>query len=92
MDRREIARLGGLARARALSPERRREIAIMGFEALVKQRFGGDRQAAIAWFVAAGLAAQDAGQRGMWHRVFHPPGPPPGKVTWAEFFRDVLGP
>ena len=59
MTRKEAARLGGLARAARLAPARRREIAAMGFQALVDQRFAGDRRAAIAWLVAAGLAAQD---------------------------------
>jgi hypothetical protein len=59
MTRRDAARLGGLARAARLSPERRRAIAAMGFQALVEKRFGGDRAAAIEWLVAAGLAAQD---------------------------------
>jgi len=59
MTRRDAARLGGLARAARLSPARRREIAAMGFQALVDKRFGGDRRAAIAWLIAAGLAAQD---------------------------------
>jgi hypothetical protein len=59
MTRKDAARLGGLARARALSPARRSAIAALGFAALVEKRFGGDRAAAIAWLVAAGLAAQD---------------------------------
>ena len=59
MTRKDAARLGGLARARALSPDRRSAIAALGFAALVEKRFGGDRRAAIEWLVAAGLAAQD---------------------------------
>jgi len=59
MTRKDAARLGGLARARALSPARRSTIAALGFAALVEKRFGGDRRAAIDWLVAAGLAAQD---------------------------------
>jgi hypothetical protein len=59
MTRSQAARLGGLARAARLAPARRREIARMGFAALVGKRFAGDRRAAIAWLVAAGLAAQD---------------------------------
>ena len=59
MTRTEAARLGGLARAARLSPERRRAIAAMGFQALVEKRFGGNRRAAIEWLVAAGPAAQD---------------------------------
>jgi hypothetical protein len=59
MTRKEAARLGGLARARALSPARRSAIAARGFAALVEKRFAGDRRAAVTWLVAAGLAAQD---------------------------------
>jgi hypothetical protein len=59
MTRTEAARLGGRARAARLAPARRREIAAMGFRALVEKRFGGDRRAAINWLIAAGLAAQD---------------------------------
>jgi hypothetical protein len=59
MTRKEAARLGRLARARALSPARRSAIAALGFAALVEKRFGGDRRAAVVWLVAAGLAAQD---------------------------------
>ncbi len=59
MTRSDAARLGGLARAARLAPARRREIARMGFAALVEKRFAGDRRAAIEWLVAAGLAAQD---------------------------------
>jgi hypothetical protein len=59
MTRRDAARLGGLARAARLTPARRRAIAAMGFQALVDQRFAGDRRAAIKWPIAAGLAAQD---------------------------------
>jgi hypothetical protein len=49
MTRKDAARLGGLARARALSPDRRSAIAALGFAALVEKRFGGDRRAAIDW-------------------------------------------
>src|ERR1700682_4511645 len=59
MTRSEAARLGGRARAARLAPERRRAIAAMGFQALVDQRFGGDRRAAIEWLVAARPAAPD---------------------------------
>ena len=59
MTRTEVARLGGLARAARLTPARRREIARMGFAALVVKRFAGDRRTAINWLIAAGLAAQD---------------------------------
>ena len=59
MTRKEAARLGGLARAARLTPARRREIAAMGFQALVDKRFGGDRRAAIDWLTRKGRAAQD---------------------------------
>lgn len=57
MDHREAGRLGGIARAEKLSAERRRAIARMGWEALVRRRFGGDRDAAKAWLVGAGRFA-----------------------------------
>ena len=44
-----FARLGGLARAAALTPERRSEIARLGFAALTAQRFGGRRRKCAAW-------------------------------------------
>ena len=76
MTRRDAARLGGLARAARLSPERRREIARMGFQALVEKRFGGDRAAAIDWITQKGLAAQDA-EYPPPLRKFFDPGPMP---------------
>ena len=59
MTRGDAARLGGLARARALSAARRSEIARMGWLAMVKQHFGGDASAATRWLTAKGLAALD---------------------------------
>jgi hypothetical protein len=59
MTRSQAARLGGLARAARLAPARRRAIAAMGFQALVDQRFGGDRRAALDWLTRKGRAAQD---------------------------------
>ncbi len=53
-----IASLGGKARAARLSPERRREIARQGFQALVRRRFGGDRGAAIAHLIGQGRMAR----------------------------------
>jgi hypothetical protein len=59
MDRTQIARMGGMARAARLTPARRSEIARMGWQALVAKRFGGDSAAAVRWLTARGLAAQD---------------------------------
>lgn len=59
MDRKESARLGGLARAAKLSPERRSEIARMGFDALVAKRYGGVRRKAARWLAERGLLALD---------------------------------
>ena len=74
MTRKEAAALGGLARARALSPERRKEIAAMGFAALVERRFAGDRARAIEWLTAKGLAALDPFPA---NHVWADPGPMP---------------
>ena len=74
--RSEAARWGCLARATRLSPERRREIAAMGFQALVDQRFAGDRRAAIDWLTRKGLAALDAEYPAPL-RKFVDPGPMP---------------
>ena len=90
MTRTEAARLGGLARAARLTPARRSEIARMGFAALVVKRFAGDRRAAIAWLVAAGLAAQDdqlrrslrsLGSSGAIIHLADDPGPMPTPAT-----------
>lgn len=71
-----IGRAGGHARAKKLSPERRKAIARKGFDAMVASRFNGDRKAAVEWLAAKGQAANDA------HyppelRKFHDPGPMP---------------
>jgi hypothetical protein len=55
---RAIASAGGKARAARLSPERRREIARMGFAALVARRFGGNRDAAIEALCTRGRMAR----------------------------------
>lgn len=48
---------GGRARARKLTPERRKAIAAMGFAALAEKHFAGDRLAAKTWLVARGTLA-----------------------------------
>jgi general stress protein YciG len=48
------ARRGGQARAQALTPERRREIARAGWLAVVTKRFGGDAEAAAAYLDSLG--------------------------------------
>lgn len=77
MTRAEAAKLGGIARARKLDAARRREIAAQGFAALVDRRFGGDRQRAIDWLTAKGLAALDEGIGFGRRVVFADPGPMP---------------
>ena len=64
-------------RAKALSPERRREIAKMGFQALVDKYWQGDREAAKKWLTGKGLWAQDKGYRDKGMGVFEDPGPHP---------------
>lgn len=68
------AAAGGRARAEALSPGRRSEIARLGFEATTQQYFDGDAAAHTQWFVEAGLAAQDSNYP-KWMRVFRTPDP-----------------
>ena len=46
---------GGRARARSLSPTRRKEIAALGWAALVERRFGGDIAAAREWIGRVGF-------------------------------------
>ena len=85
MTRRDAARLGGLARAARLSPERRRAIARMGFAALVEKRFAGDRAAAIDWLTRKGLAALDAAFPPPLRKFFDPgPMPPAEPADWAD--------
>ena len=71
---RRIAPLGGKARAARLSPERRREIARMGFQAMVARRFGGDREAALEWLTARLNFVHDPCP---WNGVYRDPGPMP---------------
>ena len=73
----KLASKGGHARARALSPERRREIAALGFAALVEKYWQGDRQAAIDWLVKRGLFEQDKHYRSKGWEIFDDPGPHP---------------
>jgi hypothetical protein len=72
---------GGRVRAAKLSPERRREIARMGWEALVSKRFHGDVEAAKRWLGDLGAWAADQAYRGTSiykPDVFRHPGPCPG--------------
>ena len=83
--RSEAARWGCLARATRLSPERRREIAAMGFQALVDQRFADDRRAAIDWLTRKGLAALDADYPAPLRKFVNPgPMPPAEPADQAE--------
>lgn len=81
---------GGQARARALTPERRREIARLGWRALVKRRFNGDAKAAKAWLTAKGLAALDQDMSPELQK-FDDPGPMPEEEQ-AFILSDLTGP
>jgi hypothetical protein len=86
MTRSEAARLGGLARAARLTPERRVEIAKQGFRAMVAARFQGDRKKAIEWLTAKGLAALDPFPRnGAWPDPGPMPRPEPGPDAEIPF-------
>lgn len=54
-----ISQRGGRARAAALSPRRRRQIAKAGWAGLVAKRFGGDERAARTWWGAIGAYHYD---------------------------------
>lgn len=71
------ASVGGRRRAEALPAERRAAIARAGWQAVVVQRFGGDMDAAKAWFGAVGAWASDAPYRETFPKFAHP-GPCPG--------------
>ena len=73
---------GGLARAAALTPERRAEIARLGFDATTQMYFDGDAEAHTQWLAAAGQAAQDSNYP-KWMRVFKRPAPHPKHVRDA---------
>lgn len=75
---------GGLARADALAPNRRREIAAQGFDALVTKRFGGDRAAALAYLGDLGAWASDRGYAAQGLGVFSHPGPMPALLATGE--------
>lgn len=68
---------GGQARAAALSPERRRQIAAAGWAGFVARRFGGDPARAAAWLGQLGAWASDAAYRDSFPKFQHP-GPCPG--------------
>jgi general stress protein YciG len=85
MTRAEAAKLGGRARAAALTPERRSEIARLGFDALVSKRFGGVRRKAVAHLqqnrgLPAGVPSatpEEGRQRlhDLWHKLNGPADP-----------------
>jgi len=54
------AAVGGRARAARLTPERRREIALAGLQAIADRLFGGDLVAAGRYISARGAAARRA--------------------------------
>jgi hypothetical protein len=68
---------GGQARAKKLTAKERTAIARKGFDALVAKRFGGDRDAAVAWLTAKGQWANDQHFH-EYLQVFPDPGPMPG--------------
>lgn len=74
---------GGRARAEALTPERRAEIARLGFEATTQMYFDGDANAHTHWLAEAGQAAQDSNYP-QWMRVFKTPAPHPKHVHDAR--------
>lgn len=76
------AKAGGHARAKALTPQRRSEIARSGYQATTQRHFNGDADAHKQWFVAAGLAAQDASYP-PWMRVWVKALPHPAHVSAA---------
>lgn len=74
-----ISRRGGQARAQALGPRRRRQIAKAGWAGLVRRRFGGDERAAKLWLGAVGAYHYDQQLHGLgWYLrgVFPHPGDP----------------
>jgi len=80
---------GGQARADALTPDRRREIAAQGFAALVTRRFGGDRAAALAYLGDLGAWASDRGYAAQGLGVFPHPGPMPAKTETPGLGSDL---
>lgn len=75
---------GGQARADALTPDRRREIATQGFAGLVLKRFRGDRAAALAYLGNLGAWASDRGYAAVGLGVFSHPGPMPAPLATGE--------
>lgn len=75
-----ISKQGGHARAHALNPRRRRQIAKQGWGGLVGKRFGGDERAAKAWFGALGAWNYDQLVRDIYGAV-RPAFPHPGEPT-----------
>lgn len=74
-----ISRRGGHARAHALTPRRRRQIAKQGWRGLVAKQFGGDERAAKRWWGALGAYHYDQQLYGIgWlmRGVFPHPGTP----------------
>ncbi|MEZ4865317.1 MAG: hypothetical protein R3C14_28670 [Caldilineaceae bacterium] len=55
----QLSAAGGRARAKALTPRRRRAISRRGWRAMVRRHFAGDDRAAKAWLGALGAWAYD---------------------------------
>ena len=75
-----ISKRGGHARARALSPRRRRQIAKQGWAALVARRFAGDERAAKRWWGAMGAYHYDRQVMDIYGAI-RPAFPHPGTPT-----------
>lgn len=80
-----ISHRGGTARARKLSAERRKEIARMGYEAMVQKHFKGDFAEANNWLRRKALWAQDRQwqQLGLLY-IESDPGPHPARRQTNE--------
>ncbi|MCB0182652.1 MAG: hypothetical protein KDE31_00225 [Caldilineaceae bacterium] len=75
-----ISKRGGRARAHALTPTRRRQIARQGWRGLVAKRFDGDERAAKLWVGAIGAYHYDQRLAGLgWY--LRPVFPHPGQPT-----------
>lgn len=73
-----LASKGGKARAAALTPERRRDIARQGRQAMIARHFNGDAYAADQWLARKGQYAQDRDISTRWYYQAEDPGPHPG--------------
>ncbi len=84
------ASAGGKARARALTPQRRSEIAALGFQAMADKWFDGDRERAKKWLTDMGKWVQDEPARTQhyWYQFPHP-GPHPAHQEPAPQYEEI---